>query len=78
MSTAGYVKLLLPPRQSRGKSHWGLVAIHERELLSVDTKCWGGWVVSGRARNNLSNHWGITECCLKAEETSKRCSSWAS
>ena len=25
MSTAGYVKLLLPPRQSRGNSHWGLV-----------------------------------------------------
>ena len=24
MSTAGYVKLLLPPRQSRGNSHWGL------------------------------------------------------
>jgi hypothetical protein len=22
--TAGYVKLLLPPRQSRGNSHWGL------------------------------------------------------
>src|SRR5262245_13882539 len=25
VSTAGYVKLLLPPRQSRGNSHWGLV-----------------------------------------------------
>ena len=25
-STAGYVKLLLPPRQSRGNSYWGLVA----------------------------------------------------
>jgi hypothetical protein len=24
VSTAGYVKLLLPPRQSRGNSHWGL------------------------------------------------------
>ena len=24
MSTAGYVKLLLPPRQSRGNSYWGL------------------------------------------------------
>jgi hypothetical protein len=27
VSTAGYVKLLLPPRQSRGNSHWGLVDI---------------------------------------------------
>jgi putative ABC transport system substrate-binding protein len=26
VSTAGYVKLLLPPRQSRGNSHWGLAA----------------------------------------------------
>jgi hypothetical protein len=24
VSTVGYVKLLLPPRQSRGNSHWGL------------------------------------------------------
>jgi hypothetical protein len=24
VSTAGYVKLLLPPRQSRGNSYWGL------------------------------------------------------
>jgi hypothetical protein len=27
VSTAGYVKLLLPPRQSRGNSHWGLEPI---------------------------------------------------
>src|SRR5439155_22748507 len=27
VSTAGYVKLLLPPRQSRGNSHWGLDVI---------------------------------------------------
>jgi hypothetical protein len=25
--TPGYVKLLLPPRQSRGNSHWGLAVI---------------------------------------------------
>ena len=24
MSTAGYVKLFVPPRQSRGNSYWGL------------------------------------------------------
>jgi hypothetical protein len=29
VSTAGYVKLLLPPRQSRGNPHWGLVRISE-------------------------------------------------
>jgi hypothetical protein len=28
VSTAGYVKLLLPPRQSRGNSHWGLGQAH--------------------------------------------------
>src|ERR1700730_5751602 len=29
VSTAGYVKLLLPPRQSRGNSYWRLVtAVH--------------------------------------------------
>ena len=33
MSTAGYVKLLLPPRQSRGNSYWGLDG---RALLSPD------------------------------------------
>jgi hypothetical protein len=37
VSTAGYVKLLLPPRQSRGTSHWGLAAplgnLRARELL---------------------------------------------
>jgi hypothetical protein len=27
VSTAGYVKLLLPPRQSRGNSHWGFSLI---------------------------------------------------
>jgi hypothetical protein len=27
-STSGYVKLLLPPRQSRGNSHVGLVDVH--------------------------------------------------
>jgi hypothetical protein len=27
VSTAGYVKLLLPPRQSRGNSHWGLATV---------------------------------------------------
>jgi hypothetical protein len=26
VSTAGYVKLLLPPRQSRGNSYWRLAA----------------------------------------------------
>jgi len=29
VSTAGYVKLLLPPRQSRGNSHVGLARIHQ-------------------------------------------------
>jgi hypothetical protein len=27
VSTAGYVKLLLPPRQSRGNSYWRLARI---------------------------------------------------
>ena len=36
VSTAGYVKLLLPPRQSRGNSHWGLVArFLELEIAST-------------------------------------------
>jgi hypothetical protein len=31
-STPGYVKLLLPPRQSRGNSYWGLgAALRKRE-----------------------------------------------
>ena len=28
VSTAGYVKLSPPPRQSRGNSHWGLADIY--------------------------------------------------
>ena len=48
MSTAGYVKLLLPPRQSRGNSHWGLggtaligTAAEFGELFVGDTEKWG-------------------------------------
>ena len=29
VSTAGYVKLFVPPRQSRGNSYWGLAAMSE-------------------------------------------------
>jgi hypothetical protein len=38
VSTAGYVKLLLPPRQSRGNSHWGLekTLIARKQLNAVD------------------------------------------
>jgi hypothetical protein len=35
VSTAGYVKLLLPPRQSRGNSHWGLGAQTPGELVAA-------------------------------------------
>jgi hypothetical protein len=34
-STAGYVKLLLPPRQRRGNSHWGLGQCREFETATV-------------------------------------------
>jgi hypothetical protein len=36
VSTAGYVKLLLPPRQSRGNSHWGLGNAHLRCKSYID------------------------------------------
>src|ERR1700736_2220788 len=35
VSTAGYVKLLLPPRQSRGNSHWGLG--NDRRMIQIST-----------------------------------------
>ena len=37
MSTAGDVKLSLPPRQSRGNSYWGLVADYFRGNFHVTT-----------------------------------------
>jgi len=33
VSTAGYVKLLLPPRQSRGNSYWGLAGINRYPVI---------------------------------------------
>jgi hypothetical protein len=36
VSTAGYVKLLLPPRQSRGNSHWGLAATSGNTTLTFN------------------------------------------
>ena len=52
--TAGYVKLLLPPRQSRGNSHFGLVDFAAVHMSAPGTK---------RARayaTNVRSWWKLT------------------
>jgi site-specific DNA-methyltransferase (adenine-specific) len=59
VSTAGYVKLLLPPRQSRGNSHWGLERIisassNEGDVV-LDPFCGCGTAV--HAAQKLNRRW---------------------
>jgi hypothetical protein len=73
VSTAGYVKLLLPPRQSRGNSHWGLgllypnhptLPVHcsEKHPYSITSSARAGGN-SGAHANCFAGHYSVDIGC---------------